>query len=216
MPASFDKVIGQTSIYEVTDDELEDLRREITRDATAVVMLGARPAPESRRAMRLESAAFYLQDLSHRLIQSDAAARHLTQVAQNPTDVDGALHFGSLLHLTQETEGAMWWWQFAAGAGNATAAYCLYLHHLGRGELRDAEHWIGQAFRLGKIDYIPPPFLPHQPLTEPSAALQQAVGRLKAEEVAGAQFHQPDHRLARLIAHLNAERLLAPSIPKQL
>ncbi|NUK85751.1 hypothetical protein [Streptomyces lunaelactis] len=52
------------------------------------------------------------------------------------------------LNLAGCREAAQFWWQFAAGAGNPTAAYCLYLLHLGRGERRDAEHWADQAANL--------------------------------------------------------------------
>ncbi|NUK54495.1 hypothetical protein HRW23_35140 [Streptomyces lunaelactis] len=63
-------------------------------------------------------------------------------------DPDGALQFACLLNLAGCREAAQFWWQFAAGAGNPTAAYCLYLLHLGRGERRDAEHWADQAANL--------------------------------------------------------------------
>ncbi|MFI6155157.1 hypothetical protein ACIBCA_21005 [Kitasatospora sp. NPDC051170] len=38
--------------------------------------------------------------------------------------------FGCLLDLTGQSWDAQWWWQFAAGAGDLTAAYCLYLHQV--------------------------------------------------------------------------------------
>ncbi|MFD8545328.1 hypothetical protein [Streptomyces sp. NPDC059649] len=57
-------------------------------------------------------------------------------------DVDGAQVFACMLSLADHPESAQFWWQFAAGAGNRAAAYCLHLHHLGRGEVAEAEHWI--------------------------------------------------------------------------
>ncbi|GAB2892195.1 hypothetical protein GCM10027074_70420 [Streptomyces deserti] len=45
----------------------------------------------------------------------------------------------------------------AAGAGNATAAYCLHLFHLRRGELRDADHWAHQALTLDTNIHLTPP-----------------------------------------------------------
>ncbi|WP_457034367.1 hypothetical protein [Kitasatospora sp. P5_F3] len=48
---------------------------------------------------------------------------------------------------------------FAAGAGDRTATYCLYLHHIRMGELREAEYWFQQAARLeddGHTVAIPP------------------------------------------------------------
>ena len=37
------------------------------------------------------------------------------------------------------------WWQFAAGAGQPAAAYCLYLHHLAQGEQTTAQWWHQQT-----------------------------------------------------------------------
>ncbi|MFJ2772740.1 hypothetical protein [Streptomyces sp. NPDC087300] len=59
-------------------------------------------------------------------------------------DVDGAQVFACMLHLADHPESAQFWWQLAAGAGNRIAAYCLYLHHLGRGENFEADHWLDQ------------------------------------------------------------------------
>lgn len=67
-------------------------------------------------------------------------------------DPEGALVFACLLHLARRSEAARFWWQFAAGAGSATAAHCLFLHHLQHSELRDARHWraqVGVLKRLG-------------------------------------------------------------------
>ncbi|GHB72103.1 hypothetical protein GCM10010377_73370 [Streptomyces viridiviolaceus] len=46
-----------------------------------------------------------------------------------------------ILQLTDTDEGARFWWQYAAGAGQAAAAYCVYLHHLALGERNTAEWW---------------------------------------------------------------------------
>ncbi|HCA86510.1 MAG TPA: hypothetical protein DEQ61_13990, partial [Streptomyces sp.] len=45
-------------------------------------------------------------------------------------------------------EAAQFWWQFAAGGGSRTAAYCLYLHHRRLAEFRDADFWRAHAARL--------------------------------------------------------------------
>ncbi|MBL3671315.1 hypothetical protein JL475_36510 [Streptomyces sp. M2CJ-2] len=101
--------------------------------------------------------------------------------------------------------GALWWWQYAAGAGNATAAYCLHLFHLRRGELSAADHWMHQALDLGTgIDFTPRPTWLEHPPTPHTEVLREAVERLKVEEVgeAGGEFHQPDQRLAEQIEEL--------------
>jgi hypothetical protein len=53
----------------------------------------------------------------------------------------GARTFGCLLHLYGDADGARFWWQFAAGAGDDAAEYCLFLDHSQCGEFHDAEHW---------------------------------------------------------------------------
>ncbi|WP_329564455.1 hypothetical protein OG711_38675 (plasmid) [Streptomyces uncialis] len=77
----------------------------------------------------------------------------------------GALTFACLLYLSDRPEGAQFWWQFAAGAGVATAAYCLYLHHTQCSEEEMARFWFDQAHRLHhhtgaglypRIDIVPP------------------------------------------------------------
>ncbi|MFJ4673006.1 hypothetical protein [Kitasatospora purpeofusca] len=56
-------------------------------------------------------------------------------------DGSGARVLACLLHLTGYRDGARWWWQWAAGAGDNTAVYCLLLDHARRGELQDARFW---------------------------------------------------------------------------
>lgn len=63
-----------------------------------------------------------------------------------------ALVLACVLQLTDTDEGARFWWQYAAGAGQAAAAYCLYLHHLALGEGETADFWHRQT-----DDVQPPP-----------------------------------------------------------
>lgn len=63
-----------------------------------------------------------------------------------------ALVLACVLQLTDTDEGARFWWQYAAGAGQAAAAYCLYLHHLALGEGDTADFWHRQT-----DDVQPPP-----------------------------------------------------------
>ncbi|MFJ9777179.1 hypothetical protein ACIRVF_39095 [Kitasatospora sp. NPDC101157] len=137
----------------------------------------------------------------------------------------GGLVFGCLLDLTGQPFDAQWWWQFAAGAGNLTAAYCLYLHHIRMGELRDAEHWFHQAARLDEDAPAPvPPAMPDVPgypylaalmapplpdttgLPSPDHALREAIDDLPGahSEMCG-PFSLPTgdiaHQLQELAAH---------------
>ncbi|AEM88534.1 DUF6207 family protein [Streptomyces violaceusniger] len=52
---------------------------------------------------------------------------------------------GCLLHLADAEEGARFWWQYAAGAGDDAAAYCLYLHCLALGDSYAAALWREQT-----------------------------------------------------------------------
>jgi hypothetical protein len=66
-------------------------------------------------------------------------------VEEDQLDVEGAAVFACLLYLTGHPESAQFWWQLAAGAGHRAAAYCLHLHHLALGEMREAKHWRHQV-----------------------------------------------------------------------
>jgi hypothetical protein len=201
VPRSIDRILDQATLPDtVTDDELDDLKQEIVRDVTAVLMFGARPAPQGHHPTRLEFADRRLKELSSDLLRSSQAAQHLAGIAVDPVDIEGALHFACLLSLARKPEGALWWWQYAAGAGNATAAYCLHLFHLGRGELRDADHWMGQALDLD-INVASRPARRKHPWLSQTRILREAVDRLKVEEACGELYH-PDQRLADQIEEL--------------
>ncbi|MEV5350288.1 hypothetical protein [Streptomyces achromogenes] len=55
-----------------------------------------------------------------------------------------ALVLACVLQLTDTDDGARFWWQYAAGAGQP-AAYCLYPHHLALGETHAARWWHTQT-----------------------------------------------------------------------
>ncbi|MDX3528976.1 hypothetical protein P1P75_21720 [Streptomyces sp. ID05-39B] len=50
-----------------------------------------------------------------------------------------------VLELTDTSDGARFWWQYAAGAGHGAAAYCLYLHLLALGEPDTVDWWHRQT-----------------------------------------------------------------------
>ncbi|MFJ2509930.1 hypothetical protein ACIQJX_26870 [Streptomyces griseoviridis] len=107
----------------------------------------ATPHPDTVRAAQ---AGQRLSVVCRWILNRPAAADHVTRITQEPgtpadnrqLDVDGTLVFACLLHLTDHPESAQFWWQLAAGAGHRAAAYCLHLHHLTRGEVREARHWL--------------------------------------------------------------------------
>lgn len=109
----------------------------------------ASPPPVALR----EQAGHDLAEFSRMAITASHAAADIAGlVNSDKIEPDGALIFACLLHLADRTEGAQFWWQFSAGAGRSTAALCLYLLHLHRGEIRDAEHWAHQVAELEHLD----------------------------------------------------------------
>lgn len=86
-------------------------------------------------------------------------------------------------------------------------AYCLYLLHLSRGEVRDAEHWVSQALGSDRrINFSPPASWARQLPESRFTNLWEAVMRLKVVEVAGIQLHHPDHRfLEQIENHLSSD-----------
>lgn len=82
------------------------------------------------------------------VLNSEQAAVYLQALDDVPPDDQGALVFGCLLYLTGRETAAQYWWRFAAGVGNPTAAFCLYLDHRRYAEYRDADFWRRQARRL--------------------------------------------------------------------
>jgi hypothetical protein len=56
-----------------------------------------------------------------------------------------ALALACVMQLTYTDDGARFWWQYAAGAGQSAAALCLHLHHLANGEEDLADWWHQQT-----------------------------------------------------------------------
>ena len=57
----------------------------------------------------------------------------------------GARILGCLLALAAAQDSARFWWQYAAGAGDHPAAFCLALYHEAHGETAAATWWSDQA-----------------------------------------------------------------------
>jgi hypothetical protein len=111
----------------------------------------ASPPPDMARAAQ---AGQRLAVVSRWILNGPGAATHVDRLAEGPKatpveedqlDEEGAAVFACLLYLTGHPESAQFWWQLAAGAGHRAAAYCLHLHHLALGEMREAQHWRHQV-----------------------------------------------------------------------
>ncbi|WP_369180964.1 hypothetical protein [Streptomyces mutabilis] len=102
------------------------------------------PAPAPAQDGPLNGAAEDLRALCETLLTHTpptAVADFLTDQVPEPRS---ALALACVLQLSDTDEGARFWWQYAAGAGQA-AAYCLYLHHLAQGEGDAADWWHHQT-----------------------------------------------------------------------
>jgi hypothetical protein len=73
--------------------------------------------------------------------QPDALHAMSTFVAGRILEPDGALVLACVLHLAGREDSARFWWQYAAGAGDVSASYCLFLHHTAHGEVVEANWW---------------------------------------------------------------------------
>ncbi|MGW4699852.1 hypothetical protein [Streptomyces sp. NPDC004285] len=102
-------------------------------------------APRPPAGESTASAAEDLRTLCEALVThtpADAVADFLTDQVPEPRS---AMVLACVLQLTDTDDGARFWWQYAAGAGHAAAAYCLYLHHLALGETHAARWWHKQT-----------------------------------------------------------------------
>ncbi|MCC8452851.1 MULTISPECIES: hypothetical protein [Streptomyces] len=168
-PRSIDEALRRARIFkgEYTAADLDAAQQSLARQLHelrwvhllhTVPGTGMRPHP--RPSSLHEQAAHDLQLLCRGTVQHPGAASRITAF-DTARDAGGALTFACLLYLAAQEEqeqGAQFWWHYAAGAGSVTAALCVYLLHVSRGELRDARHWGGQIHRLNSLnedDYAP-------------------------------------------------------------
>ncbi|MFC0602282.1 hypothetical protein [Streptomyces palmae] len=84
-----------------------------------------------------------LRTLCEALIARPGALTDLRDfLARRLLEPPGARVLGCILHLADHPDSAQFWWQYAAGAGDPAAAYCLYLHHMSLGEDAQAHGWL--------------------------------------------------------------------------
>ncbi|MFK4070484.1 hypothetical protein [Streptomyces sp. NPDC029674] len=76
-----------------------------------------------------------------------------------PPEPDAVRVLGCILQLGNVPDAARFWWQFAAGADDHIAAYCLALQHQSLGEDTAAAWWMDQT--PGATD--PDEHLPFEP-----------------------------------------------------
>jgi hypothetical protein len=112
-------------------------------------------APDRAEETPNTAAAEELRALCETLVTHTPAAVVTAFVTDELPEPRSALFLACVLQLTDTDDGARFWWQYAAGAGQSAAAYCLYLHHRSLGEEDTARWWHSQT-----DDVLPPPPTP--------------------------------------------------------
>ncbi|GAA1917724.1 hypothetical protein GCM10009837_48640 [Streptomyces durmitorensis] len=139
--------------YDIAAAETRLRQRQATRQrsATAPSVPAWTPVwtePGADRAPDADNAWWDLNAVSLLILFGPDVDRHVSDfITAQYADKTGALVFACLLHLADDTEGARFWWRFAAGAGHPIAEYCLFLEHAQTGEYHDADHWGRQLIR---------------------------------------------------------------------
>ncbi|TKS98701.1 hypothetical protein [Streptomyces lasalocidi] len=126
-----------------------------------------RPAASGRRRDAQE-AAEDLRALCETLVSHTPAHEIADFVTEQIPEPRSALILACVLQMTDTDDGARFWWQYAAGAGQPAAAYCLYLHHLAVGEDAPAHWWHQQT------DDVKPPPPPPASTPRPGAVQEWA------------------------------------------
>ncbi|MGW7277420.1 hypothetical protein ACWGIV_03720 [Streptomyces sp. NPDC054844] len=129
--------------------------RTVPREAPRPASPRTRPTGNPAQDTVPNAAAQDLYALCETLVLHTPPATVTEFVTDQVPEPRSALVLACILQLTDTDEGARFWWQYAAGAGQAAAAYCLYLHHLALGERDTAAWWHGQT-----DDVQPPPERP--------------------------------------------------------
>ncbi|MDO0936482.1 hypothetical protein QQY66_34045 [Streptomyces sp. DG2A-72] len=155
--------------------------RTVPRDivpSTLSTHRGEQPdAEQPRKTDTTNAAAEDLRALCETLLTHTPATAVSNFVTEQVPEPRSALVLACVLQLTDTDEGARFWWQYAAGAGQPAAAYCLYLHHLSLGESDTADWWHRQT-----DDVQPPPTPPAHDTDSTTAE-------------APASWHPADHQL---------------------
>ncbi|GGU66288.1 hypothetical protein [Streptomyces lavendofoliae] len=139
MTSPIDELLARARLVDrpyVPLDITRTSRPSIPPQATAAAA-GVMQGEADRRA-----AADDLTALCQTVVSDDAA---VTALGDFLTEPFGARVLGCILQLTDAEDSARFWWQYAAGAGDTAASYCLYLHHLALGEQNQATWWQQQA-----------------------------------------------------------------------
>ncbi|WP_269859648.1 hypothetical protein [Streptomyces sp. RPT161] len=134
-----------TRIEEILSRALLVRDRTVPRDIIPSSTPATTPQANPAKPRQLNAAADELRALCETLVLHTPATTIDQFVTDQVPEPSSALILGCVLQLTDTDDGARFWWQYAAGAGQAVAAYCLYLHHLAQGESDAADWWHRQT-----------------------------------------------------------------------
>ncbi|UCM89196.1 hypothetical protein [Streptomyces marincola] len=148
MPRSIDQVLARAVLvhrpHTYTDQEIEAAESRIA--ARVAERLHGHAARPPRADGRGADATHHLVTLCRTVVGRAGALQHMAApLGGRVPEPEGARVLGCALQLAGREDSARFWWQFAAGAGDGVAAYCLYLHHLILGESWEAALWHRQA-----------------------------------------------------------------------
>ncbi|MFI8201021.1 hypothetical protein ACIF6K_31615 [Streptomyces sp. NPDC085942] len=145
------------------------------------------PAPPATLPVAIKEptaveAAQDLQTLCETVVTRTTALRTLrTFLTPQLPEPPGARVLGCILQLAESEENARFWWQYAAGAGDPAASYCLYLHHRALGEHAPARWWHEQTELLQNTPSTDDPLRPGgTPGPEPDAVPCAVAAALNA------------------------------------
>ncbi|MGW2393967.1 hypothetical protein ACWCYK_31415 [Streptomyces lydicamycinicus] len=116
-----------------------------------------RPTPIVTPAVAPAAVLAEVRRLCHIVLRSD----DIDALGAFAADYDpvGARTFACLLYTLRKWEAALYWWRFAAGAGDELAAHLLALHHAAVGPWPDARLWRAMArmMRFAIDQHLPAP-----------------------------------------------------------
>ncbi|MFH8371380.1 hypothetical protein [Streptomyces sp. NPDC018031] len=146
----FDGFDVDASLQRIARRAVSRAADEMDHRARLAAASGARIRSEFGPQPVYQRAAASLEKLSSQVVRDPGTVEAMARLVDDRSRIEpaGALTFACLLYLSDRPEGAQFWWQFAAGAGVATAAYCLYLHHAQYCEDSVASFWHREALAL--------------------------------------------------------------------
>ncbi|WP_226487669.1 hypothetical protein [Streptomyces parvulus] len=133
------------------------------------------------------TAAEHLRSLCEVAVTHATAPQITDFITEQLPSPEGAWILGCLLHLAGAEDGARYWWQYAAGADDRGAGYCLSLLHRAHGDDQTADFWLDQTH--DQADPAPDP-------GEGCAASTATVLRMIVQLTAGSDRTYSDTTLA--------------------